>query len=62
LAKAFWPVTGLFYQENMDVYTLEQWLAGVTKKGLGLGPTPEFFLAGTTRLELATSGVTGRRV
>jgi hypothetical protein len=35
---------------------------GVTKKGLGLGPTPEFFLAGTTRLELATSGVTGHRV
>jgi hypothetical protein len=28
-------------------------------KGLGYAPNPLFMLAGTTRLELATSGVTG---
>ena len=31
------------------------------KEGLGRMPNPLISLAGTTRLELATSGVTGRR-
>ena len=47
------------YKQNMSFHT--QLVAGLNKiKRAGIKPALLLFLAGTTRLELATSGVTGR--